>query len=199
MLACAFFGHRNFNYTPHEEKIRKRIIDLIERGVTDFYSGGRSDFDVTCARIVWELKQDYPHIKNILVLAYMPKNNFELGTYYDESVYLLENKVPFKYAISHTNRKLVGLADYIISDVARVYGGARTACDYAERLYKTIFYIVDNYSYCDYDWVGKIVEEKMKDEAFRKQSEEENARLLEKLKLRLNISASQPKDEEQKG
>lgn len=188
MLSCAFFGHRNFNYVPHEEKIRKRIIDLIKRGVVDFYGGGRGDFDVTCARIVWELKKDYPHIKNILVLAYMPKNNFELGTYYDESVYLLEKKVPLKYSISHTNRKLVELSNYIISGVTRVYGGARTSCDYAECLHKTIFYIVGNYSYCDYDWVGEMVEEKMKNGEFREQSEEENERLYKKLELKLEQS-----------
>lgn len=62
MPSCAFFGHRSFDYEPYRDKIREKIVDLIEnRGVTTFYSGGRGSFDVLCARTVWELKQKSAH------------------------------------------------------------------------------------------------------------------------------------------
>ena len=181
--SCAFFGHRNFDYAPYEDIIRKRIVDLIEnRGVTVFYGGGRGNFDGTCARIVWELKSQYPHIKNILVLSYHPTSNFEISSYYDESVYLLENKVLPRFAISHSNRQLVKTVDYVISGVSRPFGGAKSACDYAEHLLKTIFYVVKDIVCNDCDRAIREHEEAMKDEAYRKQMEEEIARSYERTK-----------------
>lgn len=183
MHSCAFFGHSNFDYDPYKEKIRERIIDLIEnRGVTEFYSGGRGKFENMCSHLVWELREKYPNIKNILVLSYIPSKKFDLFFYYDESVYLLEKKVPYRFAISHTNRKLVETVDYIISGVTRSYGGAKAACDYAKRLYKTMFYVVSDQSYCDYDWVQKHVEEQMQDDQFHLESIQKAEQLIERLK-----------------
>ena len=152
MLSCAFFGHRSYNYEPYKEKLEEIIVDLIKRGVTVFYNGGRGFFDSLCARTVHKLKDKYPNIKNILVLSYMPDKNFELPSHYDESVYLLTKRVPMQYAIIHTNREMVKIANYIVSGVAFPWGGAKTACDYAKKLYKTMFNVVDGSSYCDYDY-----------------------------------------------
>ena len=177
-LSCAFFGHRNYDYAPYKDKIKAQVVDLIEnRGVTTFYNGGRGSFDGICAQIVWELKTKYPHIKNVLVLSYVPDKDFMLGERFDESVYLLEKRVPMKFCISHTNRKLVETVDYVVSGVVRVYGGAKKACDYAERLCKTVFYVVDGTSSNDCDWAVKDWENKMQDEEYRKQYEQEVAKV----------------------
>ena len=189
MSSCAFFGHRDFDYIPFEGKIRESIVNLIENeGVTSFYSGGRSKFENMCAHIVWELREKYSQIKNILVLSYLPKENFELDFYFDESVYLLDKKVPLKFAISHTNRKLVETVDYVISGVARNYGGAKTACDYAKRLRKPIINVVTGES----DFFDSMLseanlmkilaehEERMKtDDEYRKSQEEQIKKLCE--------------------
>ena len=139
MASCAFFGHRSYDYSTYKEQIKKVVIDLIEnKGVTEFYSGCRGDFDKICADIVCELKERNARIKLLLVLAYHPDKYFVLSDRFDGSVYLLEERVPSKFAISRTNRKLVELADFVISGAHFAYGGAYDACRYAKRLNKVI-------------------------------------------------------------
>lgn len=198
-LSCAFFGHSShFDYSPYEDKIREHIVDLIGRGVTTFYNGFKGNFDKLCARIVKKLKSEYPNIKNVLVLSYIPNKSFELPKYFDESVYLLEKRVPFKFAITHTNRKLLETVNYVISGVARPYGGAKTACDYAERCYKTIFYVVKGYSYCDFDWAIKQHEEQMKNEEYRKQIEADCQLLYGKIAPQVEAEIANHKNKKRK-
>lgn len=106
-----------------------------------FYSGGRGDFDSMCARIVGELRGDYPHIENIKFLSYIPTgsaaNNY-LAPYYTGTVYLLEESVIPKFAISKTNEKAVDVCDFVVSGVCRSYGGAQQTIRYAKRRHKTI-------------------------------------------------------------
>ena len=137
MKSCAFFGHGDYDYRSYEKEIKDSIVDLIENyGVTQFYTGGRGAFDAVCSQKIAELKQDYPYIKNTLVLSYMPKEDWKLAEKYDDSVYLLEESVPPKYAISRTNRILVEKADFVITAVERSWGGAQLAHEYAERKQK---------------------------------------------------------------
>lgn len=73
MKTCCFFGHAHYPYEGYRDTIKSIVKDLIEHhGVTVFYSGGRGDFDSICARIVGELRGDYPHIGNIKFLSYIP-------------------------------------------------------------------------------------------------------------------------------
>lgn len=144
MSSCAFFGHRCFNYSPYREQLKSIIIDLIEnRGVIQFYNGCRGDFDIICIDIVYELKERYPDIKLIMVLSYYPDKEFYISDKFDGSVYLLEKSVPPKFAISHTNRRLVEITDYIVAGIFLSFGGAYTAYKYAKRLNKEIRKIED--------------------------------------------------------
>lgn len=59
---ATFIGHKEC-YDVSIEDVRAEIIKLIEAGVTDFLSGGMGDFDWICAKAVYNLKKDYPHIK----------------------------------------------------------------------------------------------------------------------------------------
>ena len=143
MKSCAFFGHGNLDYREYEEEIKNSIVDLIENyDVAQFYTGGRGTFDSFCSRMVYKVKNYYPHIHNTLVLSYMPAKDWELPAQYDDSVYLLETNVPPKYAIVRTNQLLIDKADFVLTAVCRSWGGARTAHDYATRkkkLWKNIF------------------------------------------------------------
>lgn len=65
-----FIGHKEC-YGASSEQVREEIIKLIENGVTDFFSGGMGSFDWMCARIVFELKKNYPRIHNYLVIPYL--------------------------------------------------------------------------------------------------------------------------------
>ncbi len=124
---------------PYKDKIRKVFTDLIKNyGVGVFYSGCRGNFDYLCAEVIFELKKSFPHIKNIMVLSYLNLKDFILPKYFDESVYLLEGRVPPRYAILRTNQKMVLLSDFVVSGVLSHYGGAYKACDFAKRHKKII-------------------------------------------------------------
>lgn len=143
MPSATVFGHRDFNYEPYREKIEKCLLELIERGVTEFYNGFRGNFDGICAEIVFNLKARFTDLKNIMVLSYHNRQNFVLPKYFDESVYLLEKRVPPQYAISYTNQEMILRSDFIISGVCYHYGGAYTAREFARRQHKIIIDIIE--------------------------------------------------------
>ena len=77
MNACAFFGSRAWNSAEEKEALRDIILLLVEKyAVTQFYSGGRGIFDETAAMLVGEIREKYPHIKNTLILSYIPNQCF---------------------------------------------------------------------------------------------------------------------------
>ena len=144
MKSCIFFGHRDFDYNKYENLIVNEIKKLIENEVKTFYSGGRGNFDKICERCVSKLKESQKDIKLIKVLSYMPKNITQLEKCYDESIYLLEEKKPFKFAIFYTNRKAVDLCDVVFVGIDnRKYGGAYSALKYAKSKKKKIINIID--------------------------------------------------------
>lgn len=146
MGACAFFGHRIGMYQKYQKYMESLLINLIEReGITQFYMGGRGDFDYFCADIVAKLRVRYPNIKNTLVLSYMPKGgeDYTLSSRYDDSVYLLEERVLPKFAIIKTNEALVKKVDVVVVAVRFQSGGAWRATEYARRQGKKIINIYD--------------------------------------------------------
>ncbi len=152
MKSCAFFGHRNMNVKQYREKLLNIIVELIEcKGVTQFYSGFRGNFDVYCSSLIYELKDRYPQIKNTMVLSYIPKvpdhpdDAFSLPKYFDDSVYLLERKVPNQLAIIETNKCLVDMVDFVIAGVMTHFGGAYMACEYAYKRKKPIISVIDGW------------------------------------------------------
>lgn len=137
------------NVKQYRDKLLRIIIDLIEnKGVTRFYSGYRGDFDVYCSNLIQELKENYPQIKNTMVLSYIPESRgefdcvFTLPKCFDDSVYLLERKVPKRFAIIETNKCLVEAVDFIVAGVITHFGGAYSACEYAEKRKKPIINVI---------------------------------------------------------
>ena len=146
MIYATFFGHRDLDYSPYRQRIRAIVTDLIEdRGVEAFLSGFRGNFDRLCTETVFDLKSRYPAVKNIMVLSYHDPHDFVLPKFFDESIYLLEKRVPPKFAISYTNREMILKADFIISGVCSHFGGAYTACKFARQKKKTILDIFEDH------------------------------------------------------
>ena len=140
MNACAFFGSRSWNSAEEKEALRSSILLLVEKyAVTQFYSGGRGIFDETAAMLVGELREKYPHIKNTLVLSYLPKEGSVLPNKYTDSVYLLQRRIPPRFAVIETNKAMIDKVEFIITSTKGSFGGARKACDYAEEKGKKIF------------------------------------------------------------
>lgn len=120
---ATFIGH-NECYGVKSEQVREEIIKLIENGVTDFLNGGMGTFDWMCARIVYELKKDYPHINNYLVIPYLSFNVLE-KKFFDSIIYPEGfEKYHFKAAIPARNKYLVNNSAYAICYVTHGWGGA---------------------------------------------------------------------------
>ncbi len=143
MKSCVFFGHRDYDYTNHKDLIIKTIEELFNKhGVTTFYCGGRGDFDYLCEKCVSKVKM-LNNITFVKFLSYYPKNKDYKNNFYDETMYLLEEKVPAKFAIYYTNRKIIDMCDYIVVGIKRKYGGAYSAFKYAKSRNKTIINVLD--------------------------------------------------------
>lgn len=125
-MICTFFGHRDVSIKI-ESTLKCVLEEIIQKEKADiFYVGSQGDFDFMAKRLLVQLKNKYPHIKIIIVLAYMPKNADEItfGEYI-ETLYPdgLEYS-PRRYAIDRRNRWLVEHSDMVITYVTRNYGGA---------------------------------------------------------------------------
>lgn len=82
---ATFIGHKDC-YGVDQGNVRAEIIKLVEAGVTDFLSGGMGSLDWMCSRMVYELKAQYPHLRNYLVIPYLSFNILE-KKYFDEIIY----------------------------------------------------------------------------------------------------------------
>ena len=114
---AVFIGH-NECYGVTSEQIKEAIVSLIDKGVTEFLSGGQGGFDRLCGRCVYELKKEYPHISNYLVIPYLSFNvyNSEL---FDSVIYPDDfEKYHFKAAIPARNKFMVDNASYAICFVS---------------------------------------------------------------------------------
>ena len=75
MPTCTFFGHRDCPETI-KPKLKETLIDLITRhGIDTFYVGNHGHFDAYVRSTLRALKQEYPHIRYAVVLAYLPMSS----------------------------------------------------------------------------------------------------------------------------
>ena len=119
MVAC-FIGHRTITVTNELcERIRTTVLDLIDnQGVDTFLFGNRSQFDELCLKIVTEIKEIRPHIKQIYVRAeyHYISADYEkyLLTFYDET-YMPANIIHAGKAVYiERNRHMIDSSDICI-------------------------------------------------------------------------------------
>ena len=76
MKSCCFTGHRIIKITPElVQRLRDTIVDMIGRGVTNFYNGGAIGFDMLCAETVIALKAEHSDIKLHMLLPCPPEEH----------------------------------------------------------------------------------------------------------------------------
>ena len=120
---ATFIGHKEC-YGVRAEDVQYEIEKLIGSGVTDFLNGGMGGFDWMCARLVYELKKDYPQIRNYLVIPYLTFNIIE-PKYFDATIYPEGfEKYHFKAAIPARHRYMVEHAAYALCYIEHAWGGA---------------------------------------------------------------------------
>ena len=142
-MKIAFCGHGDIPTEESDvlkEKLRKTVIELIEGGAREFLLGGYGDFDKMCAKTVYQLKDEYPHIKSVLVIPYLDREyNMSL---YDISEYPPIN-TPRRFAILKRNEYMVEQADAVVAWVRYSFGGARKTYEYAKRKKKKIINLAE--------------------------------------------------------
>ena len=131
--AACFFGHREVTHNIRD-KLTEIIENLItEKDVKEFYVGHQGQFDNMAYSVLKELKSNYPHIRYIVILAYMP-DSYIKEVYGEDTLFPdgLES-VPKKYAISKRNEWMIQHSDYAVCYVHKITGGAAKFREKAEK------------------------------------------------------------------
>ena len=143
-VAC-FSGHRRLPQNCEElrAKLKKEIIGLIGHGVVFFGAGGAWGFDMLAEETVIELKEDYPHIRLVLVLPCPPDQQTlkwsagQRQRYYEileraDKVRILSPQYTNGCMLVR-NRHLVDNSAYLICYLREQHGGTTYTVDYADR------------------------------------------------------------------
>lgn len=162
-VAC-FTGHRPdslFGYKPNTEgnkkllwKLKYIIEDHIEnKGVDTFITGMALGIDMWAARIVFKVKEKYPHIK---LIAAVPCKN-QHNKWIDESkrewqmiinrcdeVHYVTNEEYTKWCMQKRNEWMVDNSQYVIAVWNGGKGGTGNCVNYAKKLNKEITYLNPN-------------------------------------------------------
>ena len=143
-IVC-FAGHReDFRNFGIENRLRDTIIELIEKGYTTFYDGGKGAFDNISARIVIDLKAKYPHIKIFKILTYYHPNRekWEISPCYDGSIMPEIETYHPKLKITKRNEWIVDNSDLLVCYITQTHkSGAYNTVKYAEKTNKEIIYL----------------------------------------------------------
>ena len=151
---CCFTGHRVIP-SGEKETIRNLLETAIEKAIQDGYrffgAGGALGFDTLAAQTVLTLKQQYPHIRLILVLPCINQANgwkqADIDEY--ERIKSLADKVvytstEYTYGCMHKrNRHLVDNSSLCICYLTKVSGGTAYTVRYAENKKISVFNLAD--------------------------------------------------------
>ena len=146
---CCFLGHRKIIQTAELVEKLKRTVEMLilERGVSTFLFGSRSEFDKICLDVVTELKEKDPHIKRVYVRAEYPEiddsylqfllRQYE-DTYFPER---LKNAGASVYV--ERNREMIDKSSVCVvffdKNTFREKSGTKLAYEYAMKKKKEIF------------------------------------------------------------
>ncbi len=141
---CCFTGHReipNEEYALVHKKTRAEIMALIDKDVERFIVGGALGFDTLAATLLFEIRQNFPHIKIIVAVPYRAQakgfSEIDLAVYNeilslaDETVVLSESY--YRGCLHIRNRYMVEESAYIISYLRKTSGGSAFTTDYARK------------------------------------------------------------------
>ena len=148
---CCFIGHRKINET---EDLKIRLWDLIEnliinKNVTTFLLGSKSEFNELCVNLLIQAKEKYPHIKRIYVRAEYPDINEQYEKYLlqscDETYFSKKLTNARSTVYVQRNYEMIDKSNFCIfyyneqlSPVKRK-SGTKIALDYAIKKKKIIF------------------------------------------------------------
>ncbi len=141
---CCFTGHRNIPLLKRKAVVRNlknELTTLIDKGYQFFGAGGALGFDTIAAQTVLELKEQFPHIKLILVLPCETQTRGwkekDIATY--EEIKRQADKVVYtskeytRGCMHKRNRHLVDNSSICIAYLTEQSGGTAYTVDYARK------------------------------------------------------------------
>lgn len=141
---CCFTGHRDLS--PSEQaritkKLEQTVSGLIQSGVRYFGTGGARGFDTLAAQTVLKLREQYPHIRLILVLPCLSQTRgwqeADIRTY--ETIKAAADKIRYtsqEYTpgcMHKRNRHLVDHSGVCVCYLRDSRGGTAYTVDYARK------------------------------------------------------------------
>ena len=143
-LTCCFTGHRQlptYELDVLEARLERTLRRLIEDGFTYFGAGGAKGFDTLAAQTVLRLREEYDHIRLILVLPCENQADGwtaeERATYEDikrradKVVYI--SRAYTEDCMKRRNRHLIDHSAVCVAYFREYGGGTGYTVQYAER------------------------------------------------------------------
>ena len=120
LKSCCFIGHSDIpDYEKYEEILTEIVTDLIvNKGVSIFFLGSKSDFNDLANSVVSKLKSQYSHIIKVLVRA-----NYEyisdyyksfLLEHYDDTIFPSRISGAGKLSYVERNQAMINASDYCV-------------------------------------------------------------------------------------
>lgn len=141
---CCFTGHRQlppFERDVLEARLERTLRRLIDDGFTYFGAGGAKGFDTLAAQTVLRLREDFPHIRLILVLPC--ENQADGWTAAEKAVYedikrqadkvVYVSRVYTDDCMKRRNRHLVDNSAVCVSYLTQYGGGTGYTVQYAQK------------------------------------------------------------------
>lgn len=137
MKKCTFCGHGHVHSMEvDKEKLKEAILQVIDEGVTEFYSGAKGRFDYTVLKVLSEVLKSNDKIRNTVVCHSLDPSRMAIyeeikKEFNVELLYPFEKKVLPRFAYLKRNEWMVKNSDYLISYVNNGFGGSCKTLEYA--------------------------------------------------------------------
>lgn len=138
---CAFTGHRELGDDFSKSKLKKQIRACIEEGVTTFFSGMATGFDLVATELVLELKKKHPDVKLVACVPCLGQEKYyseaDKARYVkylkkaDEVVVLSEQY--FRGCMQKRDRYMADRADVLIAYCRKSKGGTAYTVSYFKK------------------------------------------------------------------
>ena len=148
---CAFTGHRELDKSFSLEKLEKKVLNLAEKGVINFFCGMAKGFDLCAAEAVLKIKEIYKNVKLVACIPfYGQEKNY---TQEDKKRYVeILKKCDLKITLSQNfykgcslarDRYMADNADMIVAYLKKQTGGTAYTVNYFRKKYpeKEVFFI----------------------------------------------------------
>ena len=156
MYVCCFTGHRRFSFGGNErhpecvrikDKLREQIVEAIDTGHSHFIAGGALGVDTWAARIVLELRREYPRITLEIAIPCKGQASkwnasdraaYEEVCYHADKVTMVTNDEYVSGCMQRRNRYMVDKADLVIAVFNGTSGGTAQTIRYAGQMGKNV-------------------------------------------------------------